>query len=175
MCDMTALPARTGHGTAPWVARVATTVVTIVALGAAISEGAVALGIVGLHPSTGDLDLRGLAVVAAAVTLFFAGPAFAVAAATPFADLLRPRLATAELATAAAVVARFFAYDPYYAPLHRRMSEGGILPGWWIVLVAALAVAAAALALRNARASLVVGGAAMFLAGPTIFVAALGH
>ena len=85
------------------------------------------------------------------------------------------RLATAELATAAAVVARFFAYDPYYAPLHRRMSEGGILPGWWIVLVAALAVAAAALAFRNARASLVVGGAAMFLAGPTIFVAALGH
>jgi len=142
---------------------------------AAISEGAFALGIVGLDASTGAWDARGIVVVAAALTLVVAGPVFAAGAFAPFADALRPGLPVAALATAAAVVARFFAYDPYYAPLHRRMSDGGILPGWWIVLVAALAVAAAALALRSVRASLFLAGTAMCLAGPTIFLAGLGH
>jgi hypothetical protein len=175
MGDMSTVHAGTDHQAARWLPRLAMTAVAIVALWAAVSEGAVALGVVGLHSSSGDVDLRGLAVFAAAVTLFFAGPVLAVAAATPFADLLRPGLPGAALVTAAAVVARFYAYDSYYFPLHRRMSDGGILPGWWIVLVAGLAVAAAALAFRNARAALLAGGAAMFLAGPTIFVAALGH
>jgi hypothetical protein len=149
--------------------------VALVALCAAISEGAIALGIVSLHAATGDWDARGILVVAASLTLLVAGPVLAAAALTPFADALRPVLPAAALATAAAVVARYFAYDSYYFPLHRRISDGGILPGWWIVLVGALAVGAAGLALRSVRAGLVLAGAAMFLAGPTILIAATGH
>lgn len=149
--------------------------VSLAALCAAISEGAIALRILALHASTGDWDVRSILVVAASLTLLVAGPVLAVAAATPFADASLPALPVAALATAAAVVARFFAYDSYYFPLHRRMSDGGVLPGWWIVLVVALAVAAALAAFRNVRASLMLAGAAMFLAGPTILIASTGH
>jgi hypothetical protein len=149
--------------------------VSLAALCAAISEGAIALRILALHASTGDWDVRSILVVAASLTLLVAGPVLAVAAATPFADASLPALPVAALATAAAVVARFFAYDSYYFPLHRRMSDGGVLPGWWIVLVVALAVAAALVAFRNVRASLMLAGAAMFLAGPTILIASTGH
>jgi hypothetical protein len=149
--------------------------VSLAALCAAISEGAIALRILALHASTGDWDVRSIIVVAASLTLLVAGPVLAVAAATPFADASLPALPVAALATAAAVVARFFAYDSYYFPLHRRMSDGGVLPGWWIVLVVALAVAAALIAFRNVRASLMLAGAAMFLAGPTILIASTGH
>jgi hypothetical protein len=149
--------------------------VSLAALCAAISEGAIALRILALHASTGDWDVRSIIVVAASLTLLVAGPVLAVAAATPFADASLPALPVAALATAAAVVARFFAYDSYYFPLHRRMSDGGVLPGWWIVLVVALAVAAALVAFRNVRASLMLAGAAMFLAGPTILIASTGH
>jgi hypothetical protein len=149
--------------------------VSLAALCAAISEGAIALRILALHASTGDWDVRSILVVAASLTLLVAGPVLAVAAATPFADAALPALPVAALATAAAVVARFFAYDSYYFPLHRRMSDGGVLPGWWIVLVVALAVAAALAAFRNVRASLMLAGAAMFLAGPTILIASTGH
>jgi hypothetical protein len=149
--------------------------VSLAALCAAISEGAIALRILALHASTGDWDVRSIIVVAASLTLLVAGPVLAVAAATPFADASLPALPVAALATAAAVVARFFAYDSYYFPLHRRMSDGGVLPGWWIVLVVALAVAAALIAFRNVRASLMLAGAVMFLAGPTILIASTGH
>jgi hypothetical protein len=149
--------------------------VSLAALCAAISEGAIALRILALHASTGDWDVRSILVVAASLTLLVAGPVLAVAAATPLADASLPALPVAALATAAAVVARFFAYDSYYFPLHRRMSDGGVLPGWWIVLVVALAVAAALAAFRNVRASLMLAGAAMFLAGPTILIASTGH
>lgn len=163
------------HRAARRLIRAVTAGVALVALCAAISEGSIALGIVALHASTGDWDARGIVLVVASVTLFFAGPVLAAAALTRFADVFALVLPPAALATAAAVVARYFAYDSYYFPLHRRISDGGILPGWWIVLVAGLAVAAAALARRNVRAGLVAAGAAMFLAGPTILIAATGH
>jgi hypothetical protein len=163
------------HRAARGVIRAVMAGVALVALCAAISEGAIALGIVSLHASTGDWDARGIVVVVASLTLLVAGPVLAAAALTPFAEALRPMLPAAALATAAAVVARYFAYDSYYVPLHRRISDGGILPGWWIVLVVALAVGAAGLALRSVRSGLVLAGAAMFLAGPTILIAATGH
>jgi hypothetical protein len=54
------------------------------------------------------------------------------------------------------------------------MSEG-ILPGWWIALLVALALGAAVLSWRDLRTSLYLTGIVMFLAGPTVFVAGLGH
>jgi hypothetical protein len=175
MGDMSILRAGDRHQVARRLVAAVVAGVALVAACAAVSEGAVALGIVSLHASTGDWDARGIVVVAASLTLFFAGPVLAAAALAPSAEALRPVLPAAALATAAAVVARYLAYDEYYFPLHRRISDGGILPGWWIVLVAGLAVGAAALAFRHVRAGLVLAGAALFLAGPTILIAASGH
>jgi hypothetical protein len=175
MCDMSVLRARDGHRAGRRLIPATTAAVALVAASAAVSEGAIALGVVGLHASSGGWDMRSIIVAAASLTLFVVGPALAASALTPSADAFRPVLLAAAIATAAAVVARYFAYDSYYYPLHRRMSDGGILPGWWIVLVAALALAAAGLSFRNVRASVTLAGAAMFLAGPTILIAAAGH
>jgi hypothetical protein len=166
---MSVLCARDGHRAGRRLIPVATAAVAFVAASAAVSEG----GVVGLHASSGGWDMRSIIVAAASLTLFVAGPALAASSLTPFADAFRPALPAAAIAAAAAAVARFFAYDSYYYPLHRRMSDDGILPGWWIMLVAALA--AAGLSFRNVRASRTLAGAAMFLAGPTILIAAAGH
>ena len=55
------------------------------------------------------------------------------------------------------------------------MSDGGILPGWWIVVLACAAIGAAVIARRDPRMGLFLTGVVMFLAGPTIFVSGLGH
>jgi hypothetical protein len=108
------------------------------------------------------------------VLLFFGGPVLA-AAFTRLAEALRLGLPAVGLATGAVVVARYYSYNSYYWPDLIRMSEGGILPGWWIALLAALALTAAVLSWRDLRTGLCLTGVAMFLAGPTIFVAGLGH
>jgi hypothetical protein len=99
---------------------------------------------------------------------------FAALAFTRFAGALRTEAPILTMSTGALVIARFFAYDPYYAPYLRRMS-GGILPGWWIALLAALAAAAAVASRRSPPASLFLTGAVMCMAGPTVLLAGLGH
>jgi hypothetical protein len=142
---------------------------------AAASEAAVALGIVALQPSDGGWSGRDVVLVAAAAGLFLAAPLVAGLSFTQLAGAVAPVLTPAALATAAAVVARYLSYDPYYAPYKRRMSEGGALPTWWIILVAGLAILAAVRARRDPGTSLLLAGAAMFLAGPTMIAAGLGH
>ena len=155
--------------------RLITATVAGVVIAATISEGLVALGVVGLSPSTGDWDVRDVLVAAAFCALFFGGPLFVAAAFTRFADGFRQGVPIVALATGAVVVARFLSYDPYYAPYLRRMSDGGILPGWWIVVLAGAAIGAAVIARRDPRMGLVLTSAVMFLAGPTVFIAGAGH
>ena len=142
---------------------------------AAVSEAAVALGIAGLGASSGaGWSLRDILLSAAVLALLLGGPLVAGLAFTPFAGIAARAVPPAALATAAAVVARYLAYDSYYAPSLRRISHG-ILPAWWIVLVAGLATFAAIRSRTHPRTSLLVAGMAMFLAGPTLVVAAAGH
>jgi hypothetical protein len=54
------------------------------------------------------------------------------------------------LAAAAYMVARFYTYDPYYAPSFRRASEDGLVSQWWVFGLA-VAACAAAVAVRLAR------------------------
>ncbi len=47
-------------------------------------------------------------------------------------------------AAVAFVLARFYSFNPYFAPNLRRMSEGGFVAGRWIVALVVLALVAAA-------------------------------
>ena len=174
MGGMLTIGAGEDHHPARRAGRVLTAAVTLMLLAAAISEAAIALRIVGLDRSTGGWDARDLLVVAACCVLVFGGPVFTAAAFTRLADGLRSSLPLVALATGALVVARYYSYDSYYWPDLIRMSEG-ILPGWWIALLVALALGAAVLSWRDLRTSLYLTGIVMFLAGPTVFVAGLGH
>jgi uncharacterized membrane protein YgcG len=100
---------------------------TVVVLVAAASETVVALGVV--DPGW---DMRGVRVFIAACVLLVAGPVLASAAFADAADEVWPPVSALALTTAAFVVARYFSYDSYYLPTLRRMSEGGLVAGWWV-------------------------------------------
>jgi hypothetical protein len=165
----------TGRRVGLQVGRAVTGAVALVVLAAAISEASIALGLVGLDPSSYGWNLRGLLVFGASCALLFGGPVLVVAAVIRRTDGFRAGLPAVAVATAALFIARYYAYDPYYAPDRLRFAEVGFVPGWWIVLLAALALAAAALSRRHPEAAMIVAGSAMMLAGPTVFLAGLGH
>jgi hypothetical protein len=56
-------------------------------------------------------------------------------------------------AAGAFVLAHYFTYDPYYFPGLRRYSEGGILPLWWLIVVAAGSILAGLLARHRPRSA----------------------
>lgn len=118
---------------------------------------------------------RDLVLIPAVFSLLGGGVIFTAFSLTRFVGgfrtLLVPLVAPA---AAALVVARYYSYDPYYAPYHRRMSDG-IFPGWWILLVVAFAVAAAVVTRRSLRARLIATSAVMWLCAVTAFGAGLGH
>jgi hypothetical protein len=100
---------------------------------------AVAAGWLTTGPQNGDAAAGTTVVVIAALAAMIAGSiALGVAGA-------RSRLAPlVPLAAVAFVVARFYTFDPYYAPALRRMSDGGLVaPGLIYVLIAAAVVVAA--------------------------------
>ena len=86
----------------------------------------------------------------------------------------RREWAIVSLAPAAAVfvVARFYAYDPYYEPTLRRYSDNGATPPAWVWLVTAAAVVAGVLAWRVPRAGAV--ATAIVLVALTATTALLG-
>jgi hypothetical protein len=127
------------RGSAVWTAGTLAPVAALVV--ATAYEAAVAIGLVDLGGESGARPPgEGVAVAAAAVAVVLAS---ARTLAVPRAAALLPPVA------AAFALARFCAYDPYYAPTVRRASEGGLVPGWWIVGLVAVAVLAAVLIVRN--------------------------
>ena len=142
---------------------------------AAVSEGAVALGIVGIGESAGGWDLRGLLILAASCVLLFGAVVFVGAAFIRLAGGSRLGPPAVALVTSALVVARYYSYDTYYAPQLYRVSQTSIIPGWWVALLAALSVTVAVLRRRSPPAAFFVTGVVMLAAAPTVFVAGLGH
>ena len=104
-------------------------------MAAAGYELALALGAGSLGPDPGD-DVAGSTFVQ--VVAFLA--MVAAAALAPFPGVRPWPAALFAPAAAAYLVAFYFTYDPYYAPTLRRYSEGNV-GGWWIVVVAVIAVA----------------------------------
>ena len=87
------------------------------------------------------------------------------------AVLVGPRWAgVLPLLAAAFLAAHFESYDAYYAPRHRRMSDGGLLSPWWVWFLCASALAVALL--PRARS---VAAAALGLVAFTALLAGAGH
>jgi hypothetical protein len=61
------------------------------------------------------------------------------------------------------VVARYFSYDPCYAPTLRRMSDGGIVPRGWIVFLVGLSLVAAWSVFRDRRLGMFITSAVCWL------------
>jgi hypothetical protein len=94
----------------------------------------------------------------------------------------RPRIAWGRLAVPAAgaaaaafLVARFYSYDPYYAPTLRRMSDGGLVAGRWIAVVVAATLVAGVLVPRWPRVAAAGTGIGVWAMALTAAIAGLGH
>jgi hypothetical protein len=115
---------------------------------ATVYEASVAFGWIALGNEPGDGPPLDTPVAIAAVATYVV----AIAAA---ALLASRALAVLAAAGAALVVARFYTFDPYYLPTHRRMSDQGLFPTTWIAAVcigAAIAVAVTIYQPRRGRA-----------------------
>jgi hypothetical protein len=154
--------------------RLAPLVVLAVLVAATAYEAAIALEVVSAGDEPGEeLFGRGLAFGAALLTLLGAAFWLAVLAARPSppADAL---LASIDLAAAAFLVARFYSFDPYFAPTLRRFSEGGVAAPW-VFAVVALALVAALLVRIRPRVGLGLTAPVLVLLALTAFATGLGH
>jgi hypothetical protein len=142
-------------------------------------EAAVALGMVTLGPSAGEGPRHETPVLGAAfLALAFGGLLLLGCSLSRTTTRLRPGglapLPLVSLAAATFVVARFYSYDPYYAPTLRRMSEG-VVPGGWIILLVVFAAGAAWSAVRNPRLGMVLISAVSWLSAITAIAVGTGH
>ncbi|MGD0167807.1 MAG: hypothetical protein ABSC51_11080 [Gaiellaceae bacterium] len=71
--------------------------------------------------------------------------------------------------------ARFYSFDPYYAPTLRRMSDGGFVPGGWIICLGGLALAAGLLFLVRPRNVRALTPLALLLIALTVLLESTGH
>jgi hypothetical protein len=150
---------------------------TILAVLAAATayEAAVALGWLAVGPEPGQAPTGNGLVLGAAVLALVAGAGLCVVHAwrpPPQVDALGSLLAPA---AAAFVLARFYTYDPYYAPTLRRMSDDGLVADAWVYLLVGLALLAALLVRVRPRAGLVATVLVLLLGAFTALAEGAGH
>jgi hypothetical protein len=145
----------------------------------ALYFAAIAVGVLDVGPQPGDdppgyglvLALATLSMLAAGAALLLAGAARRAAdwvASTPLFALTAP-------CACAAVVARFFSYDSYYAPTLRRFSDdGGISPAPIAILVV-LGLLAAAATRRFPRVGVLLTGFVLVACAVAILFVGAGH
>lgn len=154
------------HGTT--AERLAVAVLVVLAAATAY-EALVALGVVGLGDEPGQGPPGESIATTAAVLALLLGAGASVANAG------RPRFAFLAPAAAAFLVARFYAYDPYYAPSMRRASEGGVVTAWWVFALVTAAVGSAGMTLIRPRPGQILTCAVVILCVITALAVRLGH
>jgi hypothetical protein len=153
--------------------RIAILAVFLVLAAATVYEALVALRIIDLGslPGEGPPGAEVVGVVAAVAL---------VAAALLSALLFRMREApvlSAFLApdAGAFLLARFYAFDPYYLPTLIRYADRDFVPPGVVFALAGLALAAGALTLTRRRAGLVLSVQAILACALTAWFSGLGH
>ena len=145
----------------------------VVAAGTAY-EAAVAVGVIGLGAEPGEGPARESIFLTAAIAALLFG---AVLVLGYVAQPVRaPRLVVLlPLAGAGFALARFYAFDPYFAPTLRRASEDGLVPASWIASLVLLSALAALATTMRARVGLALTVAALLASALTAFAVRLGH
>jgi hypothetical protein len=153
----------------------AAALVVLVLLGAASYEAALALGwlAIGSLPGEGRPEEEDVLLLAVAAQLAGA----VLAAASAFGPRMKAGAAESmiPLSSAAFMTARFYTFDPYYAPTLRRMSDAGLVSPWWVFTLVAGSLVAAALTRARPRIGLSVVAVVVPLCALTAFVMAIGH
>jgi len=136
---------------------------------ATIYEAAVALWVNSAQSPGKDVVVGAawLALLVGAGGAFVNGSRRKVQAGTPWV-LLAP-------AAAAFVTARYFTFDPYYAPSLRRSSDEGLVSPWLIVALVAVALATAGLTWVRPRLGMGATSAVLILCALAAVAVRLGH
>jgi hypothetical protein len=152
----------------------ALTILAVLAVATAY-ETAVALGWLDVGPEPGQAPPANGVVLGAAVFALVAGAGLCLVGA--WAPLTQVDALASLLAPAAAafVLARFYSYDPYYAPTLRRMSDEGLVPDSWVYLLMGLALLAAVVSRIRPRVGLGATALVLLLSAVTALAEGGGH
>jgi hypothetical protein len=140
---------------------------------ATVYEALVALGVIQLGSLPGDGPPGAGIVLAAALVAMLVGAALALGMGG-----FGGRASTAELlapAAAAFLVARFFTFDPYYAPTLRRYSDSGFVSPFLVAVLVSAALAAAVLTRARPRAGLLLTAPVVLACALTALLMEVGH
>jgi hypothetical protein len=126
-------------------------------------------------PEPGQAPPANGVVLGAAVFALVAGAGLCLVGA--WAPLTQVDALASLLAPAAAafVLARFYSYDPYYAPTLRRMSDEGLVPDSWVYLLMGLALLAAVVSRIRPRVGLGATALVLLLSAVTALAEGGGH
>jgi hypothetical protein len=148
------------------VSRAAWWICPAVLVAAAGYELAVAVGAsgVGEVPGAGAPGEESVALIALLAIVAGAGLAgLALLARSPSTPL-----ALYAPAVASFLIARFYTYDPYYAPTLRRYADGSGVSPWYVFVLLALSLAAGGLVLRDRRTGAAASAVLMLVAIPAL-------
>jgi hypothetical protein len=154
-------------------ARALAAVVLLLTL-AALYETAIALEIIPMGKVAGKGAAGEWCVLWVALLAMLLGSLISLSCAA--SRSMEWRVVASLVALAAAFVAtRFFAFDAYYLPTLRRMSDGGLVAGWWIVALVVLALLVAVVAKIRPRAGVAMTSFLLFMIALTSVAEGIGH
>ena len=137
-------------------------------------EAAAASGVVSIGDEPGE-GPPGETVFSVSAAIAFLVACVALAAAAGGVGVRASVWIALPVAAAAYVAARFYAFDPYYAPGLRRASDQGMVPGWWVLALCLVALATAVGSWAAPRVGPAVGLVVVALCALTALAERLGH
>jgi hypothetical protein len=136
-------------------------------------EVVLAAGGLSIGPQPGDTAPGEPFVLGAALLLMALGAVLAPVVAAGRGTF--PLVALVAPSAAAFALARFYTYDPYYAPTLRRMSDGGFVNPRWMYGLAAAAVATAVVCCFRPRTGARVSVVVVLACAVTTLYESAGH
>jgi hypothetical protein len=146
--------------------------VVLVLLAAAAYEAAVAFEWISMGSQPGDAAAGQAPVSMAAFLALLTG---IVATLISRRILRRWPAALVPVAAAAYMVAHYYAFDPYYLPTLRRLSDGGVVAAAWVYGVAVASLVATVAIRRRPSTAPVLTPLVLLVCAVTVFAQGKGH